>query len=142
MSGPRAFRSKIVEIKDDTFNMGLAKFVAQFDKSRESTAYYVQRHVGGMEGYLAAQEIRTGEEQTIDLPDPLGANPTADQTAMRAVEVANVAKLRLKLRGARRSAFSILYDQCSRKVKDKLRAEQGWDTVEDTQSTHQLVTRI
>ena len=122
--------------------MGSTKFVARFDKLRESTAYYVQRHVGGMEGYLAAQEIRTGEEQTVDLPDPLGANPTADQQAVRAVEVANVAKHRLKLQGVRRSAFLVLYVQCSREVKDKLRAEQGWYTVKETQSTHELITRI
>ena len=46
------------------------------------------------------------------LPPALAANATADEIALRAVEVQGVGKLRMKLRGARISAFSILYDQC------------------------------
>ena len=103
-SGPKAFKSKISEIEDDTFNVGSTKFVAQFEISREKTAYYVQRQIGGEEGYLAAQEIRTGEESVVNLPPALGANPTDDEITLRTVEVQGVEKLCSKLRGARRSA--------------------------------------
>ena len=120
----------------------MTKFVAQFNKSREGTAYYVQRQIGGKEGHLAAQEIRTGTELTVALPPALATSATADDIALRAVEVQGVGKLRMKLRGAQKSVFSILYDQCSEEVKNKLQAEQGWDDVERDQSTHLLITRI
>ena len=141
-SGPRAFKSKISEIETETFNVGSTRFVAQFEKSRESTAYYVQRKIGGEEGYLAALEIRTGTQSTVDLPAALAADATQDEIIIRNVEVQGVGKLRSKLKGARKSAFSILYDQCSQEVKDKLRSGQGWDDVEREQTTHELITRI
>ena len=141
-SGPKPYKSKIAEICDDTFNVGSAKFVAQFQKSREGTAYYVQREIGGEEGYLAAQEIRSGRESTVLLPAAVGADATDDDRTIRTVEVQNVAKLRAKLKGARKSAFSILFDQCSREVKDKLETQEGWDEVEANQTNHHLIQRI
>lgn len=57
-SGPMALRSKIAEIQDNTFNVGSTKLFAQFQKSKESVAYYMQREIGSEEGYLTAQEIR------------------------------------------------------------------------------------
>ena len=129
-SGPRAFRSKIAEIENDTFNVGSTKFVAQFQKSRESTAYYVQRKIGGEEGYYAAQEIRTGKVSEVPLPPTLAATASDDEKAIRVVEVQSVGKTRQKVKGARKTAFSIVFDQCSQEIKDKLKAEQGWDAVE------------
>ena len=102
----------------------------------------MQQKIGGEEGYLAALEIRTREESTVDLPDALDANASQDEITIRNVEVQGVGKLRSKLKGARKSAFSILYDQCSQEVKDKLRSGQGWDVVECEQTTYNLITRI
>ena len=124
-SGPRSFKSKISEIEYDTFNVGSAKFVAQFQKSRESTAYYVQRQIGGEEGYYAAQEIRTGVESVVPVPPALGDNATEDDRIIRTVAVQGVGKMRQKVKGAQKTAFSILYDQCSQEIKDKLHAEEG-----------------
>ena len=74
----KAFKSPIIEITSDTFNMGQSKFAAQFTPSRKNIASYVQRSVG-KEAYLVAQTIRTGVLQTIDLPPPVSANdPKAD----------------------------------------------------------------
>ena len=50
--------------------------------------------------------------------------------------------MRQKVQGARKTAFSIVYDQCSQEIKDKLQFEQGWEVVERDQSTHQLFGRI
>ena len=124
----RGFRSKIKEIEDDTFNVGSNKFVAQFHKSKENVANYIVRRLGpGNEGHLAAEEIRTGTRSTVPLPPALAgadaANP--DEILLREMAVRNVGKLRGKLEGARKSAFSILFDQCSETVKDKLRASDG-----------------
>ena len=118
--------------------MGSTKFVAQFQKSKESTAYYVQRTIGGEEGYYAAQEIRTGNLSEVPLPAALAANASDDDKTIRQEAVRGVGKMRQKVQGARKTAFSIVYDQCSQEIKDKLQFEQGWEVVERDQSTHQL----
>ena len=82
-SGPRAHKSKIAEIENDTFNVGSTKFVAQFQKSKEATAYYVQRTMGDEEGYYAAQEIRTGNLSEVPLPPALAANASDDDKTIR-----------------------------------------------------------
>ena len=130
LSGPKAYKSRIAEIQDDTFNVGLTKFVAQFQKSKESTAYYVQRTIGGEEGYYAAREIRTGNLFVVPLPAALGADATDDDRTIREETVHGVGKMRQKVKGARKTAFSIVYDQCSQEVKDKLQTEQGWEDIE------------
>ena len=109
---------------------------------RESTAYYVQRKIGGEEGFYAAQEIRTGRVTEVPLPDALAANASEDEKAIRVIEVQGVGKIRQKVKGARKTAFSILYNQCSQKIKDKLQAEQGWEDAETNQHTHELIGRI
>ena len=141
-SGPRAHKSKIAEIENDTFNMGSTKFVAQFQKSKEATAYYVQRAIGGEEGYYAAEEIRTGNESEVPLPAALAANASDDDKIIRQEAVKGVGKMRQKVKGARKTAFSIVYDQCSQQIKDKLQSEQGWEAVERGQTTHELIGRI
>ena len=85
--GPKAFKSRIAEIQDDTFNVGSTKFVAQFQKSRESTAYYVQGTIGGEEGYYVAQEIRTGVKAMVLLPLVLAANAAEDDRTLCQVAV-------------------------------------------------------
>ena len=67
--------------------------------------------MGGKERYLAAQEIWFGAESTVPLPANLDADASADDRIIQTVQVQNVAKLRAKLRGARKLAFSILFDQ-------------------------------
>lgn len=77
--GPRAFKSKITEIENDTFRV--------FQKSKEITAYYVQWQIGGKEGgYLAAHETRTGNNSTVNLLPALAANATQNDIALRNVE--------------------------------------------------------
>ena len=78
----------------------------------------------------------------MDFPAALGANATKDEITIRTVEVQGVGELRAKLRGARNLALSIVYDQFSQEVKDKLQSEQGWDVVDRDQSIHDFITRI
>ena len=69
----KAFKSPIVEVASDTFNMGQSKFAAQFTQSRKYISSYIQRSFG-KEAYLVAQTIRTVVLQTINLPPPVPAN--------------------------------------------------------------------
>jgi hypothetical protein len=61
-------------------------------------ANFLQRTAND-KGYLVAETVRTGKQQTIDLPPPIDDNdPDAeDLKIIRAEEVKSVAKRRLKL---------------------------------------------
>ena len=78
----------------------------------------MQRQIGGKEGYLAAQKIQTGKESVVNLPAVLRPSPMQYKIVLCVVEVTGVRKLRAKLRGARKSVLSILYNQCFQEVKD------------------------
>mmetsp|Transcript_1121 Transcript_1121/g.2410 ORF Transcript_1121/g.2410 Transcript_1121/m.2410 type:complete len:630 (-) Transcript_1121:237-2126(-) len=141
-AGPKAFRSKIKEIEDDTFNVGHNKFKAQFDESRENVASYVARTIGGEHGNLVAKEIKTGERQRVDFPPALAANADPDEAAVRQVLVEGVGKSRLKLKGARPTGFSIVMAQCSQAVKDKIHASENFETIDENSEVHHLITLI
>ena len=61
-------------------------------------ANYLQ-HTSAHEGYLVAETLRMGKEQTIKLPPAIDTNATKadDQKITRAEEVKAIAKRRLKL---------------------------------------------
>ena len=109
----KAFKSPIVEIASDTFNIGQSKFSAQFTLSRKNVASYVQRSVG-KEAYLIAQTIRTGVLQKIDLSPPVPANdPEADDLIIVREEVVRaVSKRRITLNQDLKKEFATVYDQC------------------------------
>ena len=69
----KGFKSAISKIAQDTFNTGQNKFAAQFTQSRKNVANYLQR-TSASEGYLVAQTVRTGKEQTIPLPATVDAS--------------------------------------------------------------------
>jgi hypothetical protein len=89
----KGFKSAISEIAQDTFNMGQNKFAAQFTQSGKNVANYLQR-TSASEGYLVAEMVRSGREQTIALPDAVDPNApnAADLTIIRAKEVKTICK--------------------------------------------------
>ncbi len=52
------------------FNTGENKYAAQFTRSREEVANYLQR-TSAEEGYLVAEMVRTEKQQIISLPPPV-----------------------------------------------------------------------
>ena len=70
----KAYKSAIIEITEHTFNTRQNKYAAQFTRSCEEIANYLQR-TSTEEGYLVAETILTGKQQTIPLP------PSVDQNA-------------------------------------------------------------
>jgi hypothetical protein len=127
----KAFWSSTLGIKKWTFNTGQNKFAAQFTLSREEVANYIQRTLA-KEGYLVAETIRTGEEQSILLPAPVDPNDP-DKTnleAIRAEDVKNVAKRRQKLRESLMKGYATVYGQCSQEVRNKLKASKDWETIQ------------
>ena len=53
-----------------------------------------------------------------------------------------MAKRRITLNQDLKKGFATVYDQCSQEVRDKLESSDGWDTVQNDQSLHQLVLKI
>jgi hypothetical protein len=77
-----------IPISQDTFNMGQNKFAAQFMQLQKNVANYLQQ-TSSAEGYLVAEAVRTGRNQTIKLP-PAGdlmASNAEDQKIIQASEV-------------------------------------------------------
>jgi hypothetical protein len=86
-------------------------------------ANYLQR-TSASEGYLVAETVRSGREQTIALPDAVDPNaPDASNlTIIKAKEEKMIAKKRLKLQDSLKKGYVAVYDQCSQEVRDKLEA--------------------
>ncbi len=89
----KGFKSAISKIAQDTFNTGQNKFASQFTQLCKNVANYLQR-TSASEGYLVAEMVRSGREQTIALPDVVDPNApnAADLTVIRAKEVKTIAK--------------------------------------------------
>ena len=139
----KAYKSAISEIATDTFNTGQNKFAAQFTQSRKNVANYLQR-TSASKGYLVAETVRTGREQIIELPaavDPT-ASDAEEQQIIRAEEVKTIAKQRLKLAESLKKGYATVYDQCSQEVKDKLEGTDNWESIQKSQSLHDLVNKI
>jgi len=139
----KGFKSAISEIAQDSFNTGQNKFAAQFTQSRKNVANYLQR-TSASEGYLVAETVRTGREQTIPLPAAVDANApdAADLKIIRDEEVKTIAKKRLKLQDSLKKGYATIYDQCSQEVRDKLEATNDWDKTQRDQSLHELIQKI
>jgi hypothetical protein len=139
----KAFRSSTSGIEKWTFNTGQNKFAAQFTLSREEVANYVQRTLAD-EGYLVAETIRTGEEQSIPLLAPVDPNDPdkMDLEAIRAEDVKNIAKRQQKLRESLMKGYATVYGQCSQEVHDKLKASKDWETIQREQLLHDLISQV
>ena len=137
---PKTYKSPITEIEYDTFNTGASKHAALFTKSRKNISNYIQRS-SLEEGFLVTQIIRTGMEQTIEMPAPADA-ADADAVIVRTEQVRAIAKRRSKIDASIKRGFATLYDQCSEQVKTKLEATNGWAATQNNQELHELISKI
>lgn len=106
-------------------------------------ANYIQRTLAD-EGYLVAQTIRNWKKQSIPLPPPVDPNDPdkEDLEAIRNEDVKSVAKRRQKLKESLLKGYSTVYAQCSQGVRDKLKALNDSETVEQEQSLHDLISQV
>jgi hypothetical protein len=139
----KGFKSAISEIAQDMSNTGQNKFAAQFTQSRKNVASYLQC-TSASEGYLVAELVRSGREQTIALPDVVDLNApyAANLTIIRAKEVKTITKRRLKLQDSLKKGYATVYDQCSQEVRDKLEATDNWERTQRNRSLHELIQKI
>ncbi len=119
----KAYKSAISKIGEHTFNTGHNKYAAQLTRSREEITNYVQR-TSTDKGYLVAETIRTGKEQTMPLP-PLVDQNAADKADLKIIwseDVKTIAKRGQRLNEALKRGYPTLYGQCSQEVQDKLKS--------------------
>jgi hypothetical protein len=139
----KAYKSSISGIEEHTFDTGKNKFAAQFTQSRENVANFLQQAAHD-KGYLVAETMRTGKQQTIDLPPPIDGNdPNAeDLKIVRAEELKSVAKRWLKLEESLKKGYVTVYSQCAEEVRDKLKSSDDWERIQKAQSLHELIAKI
>jgi hypothetical protein len=127
----KAYKSSISGIEEHTFNTGQNKFAAQFTQSRENVANFLQQTAHD-KGYLVAETVRTGMQQTIDLPPSIDGNdPDAeDLKIVHAEEVKSVAKHWLKLEESLKNGYATVYSQCAEEVRDKLKSSDDWERIQ------------
>jgi hypothetical protein len=133
----------ISEIANDTFNTSHNKFVAQFMELLKNIANYLQLSLAAA-GYLVAEMVRTGKKQTIGLPTAVDENtPDKDNlNIIRNEEIKSVAKRQQKLGESLMKGFAKVYEQCSRKVKEKLENTKNWEVIQREQCLHSLIQKI
>ena len=93
------------------------------------------------EGFLVAQVIRTGAEQTIAMPTAAGTN-NVDVVIVRTEQVRALDKRRVKVDSLIKRGFATLYNQSSEQVKTKLEATNRWENTQNNQLLHELVAKI
>ena len=66
--------------------------------------------------------MRTGKQQTIDLPPPIDGNDpdVEDLKIVCAQEEKSVAMRQLKLEESLKKGYATVYSQCAEEVRDKL----------------------
>ena len=139
----KAYKSSILGIEEHTFNTGQNTFAAQFTQSCENVANFLQQTAHD-EGYLVAETVRTGKQQTIDLPPPINGNdPDVEYLKIvRAEEVKSVVKHWLKLEESLKKGYATVYSQCVEEVRDKLKSSDDWERIQKAQSLHELIVNI
>ncbi len=130
-AGAKAYKFSIAGIEEHTFNTGQNKLAAQFTQSCENVANFLQRTAHD-EGYLVAETVHTGKQQTIDLLPPINGNdPNAEDLKIaRAEEVKSVVKRRLKLEESLKKGFATVHSQCAEEVRDKLKSSDDWERIQ------------
>jgi hypothetical protein len=118
----KGYKSVITEIAQHAFNTGKNKFAAQFTESHKKVANYLRCNAVA-EGYLLAETVCTGKQQTIKLPPAVDPNAAdkANLEIIRAKDVKLVVKRLRNLQESLKKGYATVYDQCSQEVQDKLK---------------------
>ncbi len=138
----KSFQSMILEITEHTFNMGENKYAAQFTRSREEVANYLQR-TSAEEGYLVAETVQNGKQQLIPLPPPIDPNveDKADLEIIRAKDVKRIANRQQKLQELLKKGYATVYGQCSQEVRKKLKLAENWEVMQRSSCSTTLYWR-
>jgi hypothetical protein len=139
----KPFKSMISEIAEHMFNTGVNKYAAQFTRSREEVANYLQR-TSAEEGYLVAETVQTGKQQLIPLPPPIDPNveDKADLENIRAKDVKTIAKRQQNLQESLKKGYVTVYGQCSQQVHNKLKLTENWEVTQKEQLLHDLILEV
>jgi hypothetical protein len=85
-----------------------------------------------------------GKKQMIELPASMDKNaPDKDNlNIIRNEEIKSMAKRQQKLGELLMKGFAMVYEQCSREVKEKLKNTKNWEAIQREQCLHSLIQKI
>ncbi len=139
----KPFKSMILEITEHTFNMRENKYAAQFTRSHEEVANYLQC-TSAEEGYLVAEIVQTGKQQLIPLPPPINQNveDKADLEIIQAEDVKMIAKRQQKLQELLKKGYATGHGQCSQEVHGKLKSTENCEVMQKEQLLHDFISEV
>ena len=147
-----SYKSKVAELEDEVFDVGASSNPAKFSKSLKSIEKFIQKNYKTCDDIVKA--IQQLKRPTLAYPkQPTRAEYTdkegnfddnAFQMAMFAwKEDYKGMKYRMdKYNDNESNAWALIYDQCSRELKNKLEGTSGYDEAKSGNDMIKLLTII
>jgi hypothetical protein len=147
-----SYKSKVDKLEDDIFNLGASSDPAKFSKLLKSIENYIQKNYKTLDNIVKA--IQQLMRPTLEYPkQPMRAEHTeADGTLNEdAFKMAKFAwkedykglKYRKdKYNNNESNAWALIYNQCSPKLKNKLKGTDGYKKVKGNNNVIKLLTMI
>jgi hypothetical protein len=134
------FKTKITSLKEDTYNIGEAKFAAKFQKSTKNIALYVQRKY--TDGASLAHDMKLMRATSIALPQPLNSGTSDSDMFIWKEEYKEAKKKKIVLEENNKKAFYLVYGQCLPKLIIKIKGSSLWEKADKDQDVVQLLIII
>ena len=133
-------KTKVTGLKEDTYDIGEAKFAAKFQKSTENIALYVQREY--TDGASLAHDMKLMRATPIALPQPPNAGTSDLDAFIWKEEYKEAKKKKVALEENNKKAFALVYGQCSPKLISKIKGSNLWQKADKDQDIVQLLIII
>jgi hypothetical protein len=153
-SGRTTYKSKVAGLEDNMFDVGAASDPAKFSKLLENIENYIQKTYRSPDNMV--KTLQHVKKVTLSYPtkpkkqDPQccdeDGNPDEDMFEMAMFawkEDYKSMKSRMdKYRDNELNAWALIYDQCLPKLKNKLKATDGYNGAKSTNDVAKLLTMI
>jgi hypothetical protein len=154
VAGSTTYKSKVAGLEDDTFDVGVASDPKKFSKLLKNIENYIQKTYRSPGNIVKA--LQNMKKVTLSYPTKLkkqnpqccdkDGNPDEDMFEMALFawkEDYKFMKSRIdKYRDNESNAWALIYDQCSPKLKNKLKATDGYSGAKSTNNVAKLLTMI
>jgi hypothetical protein len=153
-AGRSTYKSKVQGLEKDTFNVGASSNPAKFSKSLKNIENYIQKTYKDPDDMVKTIQkmkkvsLRYPERPKKTDPDCCDSNRNPDSDAFNMAVFAwredyKSMKSRMdKYKGNASNAWALIYDQCSRELKNKLEGTEGYDRAKNTNDVAKRLTMI
>jgi hypothetical protein len=145
-----SYKSKVAELEDEVFDIGVSSDPAKFSKLLKSIENYIQKNYKTCNNIVKA--IQQLKRPTLDYPrQPTRAEHTKkdgilDEDAFDMAKFAwkedykGMKYQKDKYNGNESNALALIYDQCSPELKNKLEGTSGYDKAKAGNDVIKLLT--